>query len=68
MAGESSENDGAVRLSTELFQRFELVVYVALSILLSVTALLTLGSAALLVWEGMRDWSGTCGYSLSSIG
>jgi hypothetical protein len=28
MVGESSENDGAVRLSTELFLRFELVVYV----------------------------------------
>jgi hypothetical protein len=59
MAGESSEKDGAVRLSTELFLRIELVVYIALGILLSVAALLTLGSAALFLWEGMRDWSGT---------
>jgi hypothetical protein len=59
MAGESSEKDGAVRLSTELFLRIELVVYIALGILLSLAALLTLGSAALFLWEGMRDWSGT---------
>jgi hypothetical protein len=45
--------------ATQLFLRIELVVYVALGILLSVTALLALGSAALLLWEGMRDWSGT---------
>ena len=51
--------DRAIRLSTELFLRIELVVYVALGILLSVTALLSLGSAALLLLEGMRDWSGT---------
>jgi hypothetical protein len=51
--------DRAIRLSTELFLRIELVVYVALGILLSVTALLALGSAALLLWDGMRDWSGT---------
>ena len=36
-----------------------LVVYVALGILLSATALLALGSAALLLWEAIRDWSGT---------
>src|ERR1700688_1905270 len=59
MASDSSEKDGAVRLSTELFLRIELVVYIALGILLSVTALLVLGSTALLLWEGIRDWSGT---------
>ena len=59
MASGPSEKDRTIRLSTELFLRIELVVYVALGILLSVTALLTLGSAALLLWEGMRDWSGT---------
>ena len=58
MASGPSEKDRTIRLSTELFLRIELVVYVALGILLSVTALLTLGSAALLLWEGMRDWSG----------
>jgi uncharacterized membrane protein len=45
--------------ATELFLRIELVVYVALGILLSVTALLALGSAALLLGEAMRDWNGT---------
>jgi hypothetical protein len=59
MASGRSERDRATRLSTELFLRIELVVYVALGILLSVTALLALASATLLLWEGMRDWSGT---------
>jgi hypothetical protein len=59
MASGSSEKGRTIRLSTELFLHIELVVYVALGILLSVTALLSLGSAALLLLEGMRDWSGT---------
>ena len=53
------EKHRAIRLSTELFQRIELFVYVALGIVLSVTSVLALGSAALLLLEGMRDWSGT---------
>jgi hypothetical protein len=40
MVSGPSEKDRATRLSTELFLRIELVVYVALGILLSVTALL----------------------------
>ena len=59
MASGPSEKGRTIRLSTELFLHIELVVYVALGILLSVTALLSLGSAALLLLEGMRDWSGT---------
>jgi hypothetical protein len=59
MANEPSEKGRAIRLSIELFLHTELVVYVALGVLLSVTALLSLGSAALLLLEGMRDWSGT---------
>src|SRR5580700_5000637 len=59
MANGSSETGRAIRLSTELFLRIELAVYVALGVLLSVTALLALASAALPPWEGMRDWSGT---------
>src|SRR5260370_33558633 len=59
VASGPSEKGRAIRLSTELFLHIELVVYVALGILLSVTALLSLGSAALLLLEGMRDWSGT---------
>jgi Phosphate-starvation-inducible E family len=59
MASGPSEKGRATRLSIELFTHIEFVVYVALGVLLSVTALLTLGSAALLLLEGMRDWSGT---------
>src|SRR5258707_1613367 len=59
MASGPSEKGRTIRISTELFLHIELVVYVALGILLSVTALLSLGSAALLLLEGMRDWSGT---------
>jgi hypothetical protein len=40
LASGRSEKDRATRLSTELFLRIEFVVYVALGILLSVTALL----------------------------
>jgi uncharacterized membrane protein (DUF373 family) len=59
MASGPGEKDPAIRLSSELFQRIELVVYFALGILLSVTALVVLGSATLLLWDGMRDWRGT---------
>jgi Phosphate-starvation-inducible E family len=59
MASGPAEKHRAIRLSTELFQRIELFVYVALGIVLSVTSVLALGSAGLLLLEGMRDWSGT---------
>jgi Phosphate-starvation-inducible E family len=59
MASGPGEKDPAIRLSSELFQRIELVVYIGLGILLSVTALVVLGSATLLLWDGMRDWRGT---------
>src|SRR5258707_12618365 len=59
MASGPSEKGRTIRISTELFLHIELVVYVALGVLLSVPALLTLGSATLLLLEGMRDWSGT---------
>jgi hypothetical protein len=59
MASGHSEKARAIRLSTELFHQIELFVYVALGIVLSVTSVLALGSAALLLLEGMRDWSST---------
>jgi hypothetical protein len=59
MADGYSEKGRVIRLSTDLFLHIELVVYVALGALLSVTALLTLASAALLLLEGIRDWSST---------
>ena len=49
----------AIQLSTELFHHIELIVYVALGIVLSVTAVLALGSAALLLLDGVRDLSGS---------
>src|SRR6202158_5117480 len=59
MASEPSEKARAIRLSIELFQHIELFVYVALGIVLSVTSVLALGSTALLLLEGIRDWSST---------
>jgi Phosphate-starvation-inducible E family len=59
MASGPSDKGRAIRLSTELFLRIELVVYVALGMLLSVTALLTLVSVVLLLLDGIRDWSGS---------
>jgi hypothetical protein len=59
MASEPSELSRATRLSIELFHQIEFVVYVALGVLLSVTALLALGSATLLLLDGMRDSSGS---------
>jgi uncharacterized membrane protein (DUF373 family) len=53
------ETDRGIRLSTELFARLELAVYIALGILLSMTALLALASAMMLLWEGVRDWGAT---------
>ncbi len=48
-----------VRLSVDMFLQVEHAVYIALGALLSITALLALGSAALLLWDGVRDWAGT---------
>src|ERR1700744_720719 len=59
MAGGYSEKGRVIRLSTDFFMHIELTVYVMLGVVLSVTALLTLGSATLLLLEGMRDWSST---------
>jgi uncharacterized membrane protein (DUF373 family) len=53
------ETDRGVRLSTELFARLELAVYVVLGVLLSVTALLALAGVMMLLWQGVRDWSAT---------
>src|SRR5260370_6643062 len=59
MASQPCEKARAIRLSTDLFHPIELFVYVALGIVLSVTSVLALGSAALLLLEGIRDWSST---------
>ena len=59
MTNGAPDKGRAIWLSTELFHYIELLVYVALGILLSVTALLALGSTTLLVLEGVRDLSGS---------
>jgi uncharacterized membrane protein (DUF373 family) len=43
--------------STGAIRFVENAVYAALGLLLSVTALLALGSAGLLLWEALRDWN-----------
>ena len=57
MADEAPEDSPIVRLSTSLFGQVEHVIYLLLGILLSVAAVLALGSAALALWHGLRDWS-----------
>jgi phosphate-starvation-inducible protein E len=59
MANGPSDKGRAIRLSTELFHHIEIIVYVALGIVLSVTAVLALGSTALLLLDGVRDLSGS---------
>ena len=57
---EDNAHEGPVtRRSADIFLRVEHGVYVALGVLLSVTAVLTFASAALQLWEGMQDWSST---------
>jgi len=48
-----------LHLWTRVFLRVEHGVYIGLAFLLSITAVLALGSAAYLVWESLRAWSGT---------
>lgn len=43
--------------SLDFFHYVENVVYAALGLLLCVTAAVALGSAALQLWEALRDWS-----------
>jgi hypothetical protein len=68
MASGPSEKGRTIRLSTELFLHIELVVYVALGILLSVTALLSLGSQRCFCCKKCVTGAAPARYSLSSIG
>ena len=45
--------------TTDAIRYVENAVYAALGVLLSITALLALGSAAVLLWNALRDWSTT---------
>jgi uncharacterized membrane protein (DUF373 family) len=48
-----------VRLSTELFAQIEHLVYLALGILLSVSAAIALAGAVVTLWQGLGDWTGS---------
>ena len=54
------ENRG-LRVSTNAFVSVEHVAYVALGVLLALTALIALASSAVALWDGIRDWNGTSG-------
>jgi uncharacterized membrane protein (DUF373 family) len=47
------------RRSRALFVRIEHAVYLALGLVLIATAVLALGSAVVLLWGAVTDWSGT---------
>jgi uncharacterized membrane protein (DUF373 family) len=54
--------DGKIRttgFTSDAIRYVENAVYAALGVLLSITALLALGSAAVLLWDALRDWSTT---------
>ena len=42
-----------------IFRYVENIVYAALGVLLSITAMLSLGAAAVEVWDALRDWNTT---------
>ena len=48
-----------VRFATDLFRHIEHFAYMAIGVLLSAGAVLALGSAALVLWHGLADWTGT---------
>ena len=59
MAKHLEEGGRAVQISAGLFEQTEHAVYIVLGVLLSVTAILALGSAGLELWHGIVDWGGT---------
>jgi uncharacterized membrane protein (DUF373 family) len=59
MHGHDHEAHPTRRLSTRAFQQAEHVLYVALAVLLCVTSILALSGAAVTLWSGLGDWTGT---------
>ncbi len=57
MGRQVGEESRGLRLSTDAFVSVEHVAYVALGALLAVTALIALASAAVTLWDGIRDLS-----------
>jgi uncharacterized membrane protein (DUF373 family) len=59
MADEHSDESRFVQVSTNLFGQIEHVIYVAIGALLAIGAIVALGGAALTLWEGLSDWTGS---------
>jgi len=59
MDGDKVSRNRATGLLTNAFGYVENAVYGGLGVLLSVTALLALCSAAVLLWDALRDWDTT---------
>jgi len=57
MGRQVGEESRGLRLSTEAFVSVEHVAYVALGVLLALTALIALGAAAAALWDGIREVS-----------
>jgi uncharacterized membrane protein (DUF373 family) len=57
MDGETSLSAMANDVTVDVFSYVEKAVYAVLGVLLSVTALLALGSAGMHLWDALRDWS-----------
>jgi len=59
MPDEHQEAGNIVLLSTALFRHIEHFVYIALGALLSAAAVLALGGAGVVLWQGLSDWTST---------
>jgi uncharacterized membrane protein (DUF373 family) len=59
MSNEQSHESRLVRVSTNLFSQIEHVIYAAIGGLLALGAILALGGAALALWQGLGDWTGS---------
>ena len=58
------EPDRALRVSSAAFLNIEHGIYIAIGVVLSITALIALGSAAVSLWSAMLDWGGGLGLLL----
>ncbi len=58
------EPDRGLRASSAIFLNVEHGIYIAIGIVLSLTALIALGSAAASLWGAMLDWSSSLGLLL----
>src|SRR5580658_7333472 len=59
MPVQANDRTGERLLSTKVFQQVEHGLYVALAALLCATSLLALADAAVTLWSGLGDWTGT---------